>query len=183
MIRDRLAVESSVLAVVDVQGKLANLMWERERLFRNLDLLVRGCRLLGVPVIWMEHVPDKLGATAPEVAAALSGLSPLSKETFSCLDCPQFSEQLKGLDRRTLLLAGIESHVCVYQTAVDALAQGFRVEVVEDAVSSRTQENRERGLRRMEAAGAGLTSAEMLLFELQRVAVGETFRALSRLVR
>lgn len=179
----RLDPGSLVLAVVDVQGKLAQLMWNREQLFRNLNILIRGARLLEIPLIWMEHVPAKLGRTAPEIVEALDGLEPLAKNTFSCFDCPPFTHRLEALDRRTLLVAGIESHVCVYQTALDGIQAGYRVEVAADAVSSRTPENREAGIRRMESAGAGLTSVEMILFELQRVAEGEVFRTISALVR
>ncbi len=175
--------ESCVLTVVDVQGRLAELMWDREAMYRQLDRLIRGCRLLEVPVLWLEQVPEKLGPTVPEIRQALQGCRPLAKSTFSAFGCEEFRRELTGIGRSTLILAGIEAHVCVYQTALDALAEGYRVEVVGDAVSSRTQSNHHIALQRLRDAGAGILSTEMLLFELQRVAEGDLFRALSKLVK
>jgi nicotinamidase-related amidase len=178
-----LAADSCVLTVVDLQGRLAELMWRRESLLRELDRLIRGCRLLQVPVLWLEQVPEKLGPTVAEIRQALEGCRPISKSTFSGFGCGEFRQELAKTGRSTLILAGIEAHVCVYQTALDALADGYRVEVVGDAVSSRTESNLRFALQRLRDAGAGVSSTEMLLFELQRMADGDTFRALSKLVK
>lgn len=174
---------SCVLTVVDVQGRLAELMWHRESLFRELGRLIRGCRLLEVPVLWLEQVPEKLGLTVEEIREALGGCRPISKSTFSGFGCEEFRRELAKTGRTTVILAGIEAHVCVYQTALDGLAEGYRVEIVGDAVSSRTESNLRFALQRLRDAGAGVTSTEMLLFELQRVAEGDSFRSLSKLVK
>jgi len=179
----RIRKEDVLLVVVDVQGKLARLVWRHEDLFERLGTLVKGLRALGVPIVWTEQVPEKLGPTVPEVAALLDGLVPLAKSSFSCCGAAEFMRQIEDSGRSVIVLAGIETHVCVYQTALDLLDAGKHVEIVEDAVSSRTEENRQAALRRLSAMGAGLTTVEMLLFELQKIAEGDSFRLLNRLVR
>lgn len=175
--------DETVLAVIDVQGKLADTVFQRDRLLSNLKVLIQGFRILDIPILWTEHVPEKLGSTIEALQSELEGLAPIWKNTFSCAREEKFSQGLRTLKRNTVVLSGIETHVCVYQTAIDLLDQGLRVEVVADAVSSRTPENRKVGLNRMLAAGASGTSVEMLLFELQKIAGGDTFRRLIRLIK
>ncbi len=179
-----LSITDTALIVIDVQGKLAQLMYNKDHLFANLTRMVKGAQILGLPIVWTEQVPEKLGPTLPELAGLLSASAqPVSKASFSCCGHPPFLEQVQALNRRQLLLTGIETHICVYQTAVDLLRLGFEVQVVADAVSSRTAENRQIGLDRIRAAGGVVTSTEMALFELVRVAQGDAFRQISRLVK
>lgn len=175
--------ERTVLVVIDVQGKLAQLMHEKDRLFKSVRALVQGARILGIPMLLTEQVPEKLGPTVPEVREVMSDCEPIWKNTFSCVREGVFKEKLEALGRHNVIVAGIETHVCVYQTVRDLLELGSRVEIVTDAVSSRRAENRDIGLTRMKSEGAYLTSVEMVLFELQEVAEGEKFRELSRLIR
>ena len=172
-----LKMENTVLLLVDIQGKLAHVMHEKERLFDNLQKLIKGIRVLGIPVLWVEQNPDGLGPTIPEVADLLPDSTPISKMSFSSCRNDRFLQALKNLDRNQVLIAGIEAHICVYQTAVDLVDMGVEVQVVTDAASSRTPENKAIGLQRMRDAGAGLTSVETALFELLEVAEGETFKA------
>jgi len=158
-------------------------MQDRESLYKNLVILAKGAQALGIPILWNEQVPEKLGPTIPELSEALPGLKPMAKSCFSCWKNPAFAEGLRRSGRRQLLLAGIEAHVCVYQTAMDLIREGYEVHVVADAISSRTASNRAIGLERMTEAGAALTSTEMALFELVQVAEGERFRQIARLVR
>jgi nicotinamidase-related amidase len=178
-----LKLDETVLVVIDVQGKLAQIMHERNRLFNSLEVLIRGAKLLGLPILLTEQVPEKLGSTVPEVRELLSDSEAMSKNSFSCLRDGVFRERLEALGRCNVILAGIETHVCVYQTSRDLLELGYRVEVVTDAVSSRSAENRSIGLTRMKSEGAYLTSVEMVLFELQEVATGERFRGLAKLIK
>lgn len=173
----------AILVIVDVQGKLAQLMFDKESLFANQQRMARGAKTLGIPILWNEQNPLGLGATIPELAEILTGQQPLVKNTFSCCGNPAFGERIKASGRRQVLLVGIETHVCVYQTAQDLLQQGFQVEVVADAVSSRTESNKRLGLERMKALGAGITSTEMALFELLRVAEGDKFKAILKSVK
>lgn len=173
----------TVLVLVDVQGKLAQMMHQRDELFRNLRILARGMQLLDIPIILMEQTPEKLGSTVPEVTAVLGDIEPIKKKTFSCAGELEFRARLKELEPSDVVLAGIEAHVCVYQTAADLIGQGFGVHLVVDAVSSRTESNRKAGVRRILSDGGHATTTEMLLFELQRSAEGDVFRELIKLVR
>lgn len=175
--------DNTALVLIDVQGKLASLMHQREELYRNLEILIKGAQVLELPILWLEQYPQGLGPTIPEVAALLEGQQPLAKLCFSACGLPEFRQALRQSNRRRVLLAGIEAHICVYQTCRDLLDQGYGVEVVGDAVSSRIAENKKTGLDRMTQAGAVLTSVEMALFELLRVAGTPQFKEIARLVK
>ena len=178
-----LKVQGCVCALIDVQEKLLRAMHRPEALVANLEKLLRGLRVLGVPVIWLEQNPRGLGPTVEPLARLLSGQQPLTKLSFSCCRCPAFAHELARTERGQVLLAGIEAHVCVYQTARDLLAQGYEVEVAADGVSSRAPENVDLALRRLSAEGAALTSVEMCLFELLGVAEGPVFRELLAIIK
>jgi len=178
-----LTIQDTCLLIVDVQGKLAHLMHEKEKLFDNLRKLIQGIRILGAPILWAEQNPAGLGPTVAEVAGALDGLEAIAKMSFSCTGNAQFMEAIKRLDRRQVLIAGIETHICVYQTTAGLLEMGYGVQVVADAVSSRTPENKAIGLQKMRDAGASLTSVETALFELLAVAEGEAFKAMLNIVK
>lgn len=179
----KLDLKKTVLVLIDVQGKLAQAMHRKEDLFANLVKLVQGAQALGLPILWLEQNPDGLGSTIPELAGLLAEHQPIIKFSFSACGENAFMKALTHLNRRQLLLAGIETHVCVYQTAADLCGQGYDVQVVADAVSSRTPENRKIGLHRIRTAGASLTSVETALFELVAVARGEVFKRLLRIVK
>jgi nicotinamidase-related amidase len=145
--------------------------------------MIKGAQVLDIPIIWNEQLPDKLGTTIPEVREALKEASPLVKNTFSCCGNDTFSHQLGALDREQVLLVGMETHVCVYQTAIDLLEAGYEVYLVADAVSSRSLENKQIGIEAIRDAGAKLTSVEMCLFETLGVAEGERFRQIINIVK
>jgi nicotinamidase-related amidase len=178
-----LKTEDVVLLLVDVQGKLAHLMHAKERLFRNLQTLVKGIQALDVPIIWMEQNPAGLGPTISEIAELLPDNTPITKMSFSCCQNEQFVGALSAINRKDVLVAGIETHICVYQTTAELIGLGYRVHVVADAVSSRTAENKAIGLQKMKDAGASLTSVETVLFELLGAAEGETFKAMLEIVK
>lgn len=176
--------DNTALLVIDVQGRLAQVMHEKEALFANVERMIKGAKILELPILWSEQVPEKLGPTLPEFAELLADSGqPISKASFSCCGVEPFMTALKATGRKQILVAGIETHVCVYQTALDLLNLGYEVQLVTDAVSSRTLENRALGIERIKEAGATLTGTEMALFELLRVAEGDQFRAISKLVK
>ena len=175
--------KTAILVIIDVQGKLAQIMHDREDLVKNLQILISGAKLLETPIIWMEQLPDKLGPTIPEIQELLPDIEPIVKNVFSCARNEEFNGRLQELHGHDIILAGIESHVCVYQTAMDLLGQDFTVHVAADAVSSRTDSNKQLGLERMLLEGVVQTSVEMVLFELQGVATGDRFRKLAKLVK
>jgi len=178
-----LATHDTALLVVDIQEKLARAMYAREEFIANVQRLVQGARALGVPILWAEQNPKGLGPTVPEVAGLLHDLTPISKFCFSCAASESCMLQLRQLARSHVLVAGIETHVCVYQTALELLEKGFRVEVVADACSSRTLQNKQIGLDKMRGAGVAVTSVETALFELLKVAEGPLFKELLNIVK
>lgn len=180
---ERAAIDQSILVVVDVQGRLARLMHESEAMIRQQQILIRGCRLLDVPVVWAEQLPDKLGATVDELQAPLEGLAPCAKSNFGCFGDPALRERIEHSGRRQVLLAGIETHVCVWQTAAALIEAGYSVHVIADAVSSRNAFNRDIGLQRMARAGAHPSNVEMVLFELMVDATHPKFRDVTRLLK
>ncbi len=179
----RLTPDQAVLVLIDVQEKLAAVMHERTCLVDALQRLIRGARALGLPVLRLEQYPQGLGSTIPEVAGLLPDVPSIAKLSFSAWGSSEFRQRLEATGRQQVLLAGIEAHVCVYQTALDLLAAGYTVEVVSEAVSSRAAANRVRGLERMREAGARLTGVEMALFELLRTAEAPAFKEIARLVK
>jgi nicotinamidase-related amidase len=152
--------------VVDVQGKLARLMYDKQVLFKNIQILIKAAKILNVPILWCQQCPDALGPTVPEIEQILTDNGPIDKSAFSCCGAEQFNIKLNEAERHQVLLCGIETHVCVYQTAVDLLRKGFRVDVIADAVSSRTQENKQIAINRLAAEGVNISCTEMALFEL-----------------
>ncbi|MDD9305028.1 MAG: hydrolase [Desulfobacter sp.] len=175
--------ENCVMLLVDVQGQLANLMYEKDQLFERLEIMIRGMKILGIPIVWMEQIPSKLGPTTERIARLMTDQSPIEKFSFSCWKEPEFLSAFEALGRRQVLLTGIETHICVCQTGLDLIRQGCQVQVVADCVSSRTQENKQIGIDRLSRAGAEVTSVEMAFFELMKVARGEAFRQIIKLVK
>ncbi|MEI6638423.1 MAG: hydrolase [Chlorobium sp.] len=175
--------EETLLLLIDVQGKLAESVVHPEALASNISKLLRGCTTLGVPVLVTEQYPKGLGHTLEALMELLPGNIPVEKKTFSCCGTPQFMRQLRSYNRNDILVAGIETHVCVYQTSVELIEFGYNVHLVTDAVSSRIEGNKLLGIRCIEKAGASLTSTEMALFELLRVAEGERFKAISKIAK
>ncbi len=173
----------AALVVVDVQGRLAECMDGADRLLPAVRRLILGWRALGLPVLVTEQVPAKLGPTRPELADAVSGLTPIPKSSFSCCGEPAFLRALEATGLRRVLLCGIETHVCVWQTARDLLRAGYAVEVCVDAVSSRSAAHREVALARMRDEGARGTVVEMALLEQVGTAAAPTFRAVHALIK
>ena len=173
----------TAIIIVDVQDKLTAVIHNRELLVANLSKLVRGARALGLPIIWVEQVPDRMGPTIPELRELLAGSTPIPKRTFSCAGDPAFMKALQNTGRRTVLLAGIETHVCIAQTATDLADAGYQVCVVADAVSSRTPENRQIGLDIVRQGGGSITGVESLLFRLLGSADHPAFKEILRIVK
>jgi nicotinamidase-related amidase len=178
-----LTTENSALILIDVQEKLVRAMPAKERFVDNTLKLVEGSRILGLPVLWTEQNPAGLGPTLPEIAGLLTDQNPLSKLSFSCCGNEEFLKELKKLNRPNLLVAGIETHVCVYQTAADLVDLNYAVQIVADAVASRTAENKQIGLEKCKQAGAGLTGTETVLFELLKIAKGDKFKEIIKVVK
>ena len=178
-----LTTDSTIFLLVDVQGKLAHSMHAREQLFGNLKKIIKGMRVLEVPIVWAEQNPNGLGPTVPEVAGLLGDLQAMPKYSFSCYKNEDIRQSIEALNRPNVLVAGIETHVCVYQTVRDLIKASYNVQIVADAVSSRTIDNKQIGLEKCRNSGAEVTSVETVLFELLDVAEGERFKKILDIVR
>jgi len=175
--------QNCCLVVIDVQGKLAQLMHDKDTLFKNIRILIQAVKELFIPILWCRQVPEALGATVPEIADLLTGSLPINKSAFSCCGTEEFNAALQKLDRRQILLCGIEAHVCVYQTAVDLLRKGYETSVIADAVSSRTLQNKQIALERMISEGIHISCVEMALFELLKTADHPKFKQIAALIK
>ncbi|HXU14473.1 MAG TPA: hydrolase [Terriglobales bacterium] len=165
------------LIVIDVQEKLLPAIFERDRVVKNSQLLVRAAGILNFPTIATTQYAKGLGETVADLKSLLPS-NPIDKQMFSCFGSDVFCSMLKRLPgrRNTLLLCGMESHICVAQTALAALREGYMVHVASDAVSSRTPWNLNIGLDRMRAAGAVISSTEMIIYELLHSSATEEFK-------
>ena len=183
MLPDALTVDKTVLLLIDFQERLFPVMHEKEKLLNNVLKLIKGAMTLEIPVIITEQYPKGLGPTLPEIKHLLPDVKPVEKVCFACSDEPAFAAALDAVKRKQVLIAGIEAHICVYQTAA-ALARSFyQVEVVGDCVASRDPENRMAALFKLGSGGVGITTTEMALFELLKVAKGDKFKAISAIIK
>ena len=173
----------SALLVVDVQERLWAVMRERQLLAERIGIAIRGCRLLQVPVFLTEQYPRGLGPTIAPIREALEDLQPLVKMTFSCCGLTELPQALKQKGIEQVILAGIEAHVCVLQTALDLIAGGFQVHLLADAVTSRHPVDEEIALRRLSRQGVVLSTVETALFELMTTAEAPEFKEISKLIK
>lgn len=178
--RRPLEAENCALIVVDIQEKLLSGIFEKERLVKNSQLLIRLAGILKIPTLMTTQYAKGLGNTTAEITSLLPETQPIDKQMFGCFGSDVFCSAVKRLpgQRTTLLLCGMECHICVTQTALGALREGYIVHVASDAVSSRSEWNWKIGLERMRAAGAVLSSTEMMTYELLRSSGAPAFKEL-----
>ena len=176
--------DAALLVVVDMQEPFLRNVWQRERVVHNVGLLIRGCGVLGVPVVATLQYAHRMGGVVPEVSSALPArCNPVDKVCFSCAGSSEFMGRLDRAGRRQVILCGVETHICICQTALDLIASGYQVHVVADAVSSRTELNWKLGLRRMEQGGVLVASSEGVLYELMVKAGTPEFKQIVALVK
>jgi nicotinamidase-related amidase len=175
--------DEAVLAVVDIQERLAAVMKKREQVVANCLHLIAAAGMLGMPVIVTEQYPRGLGPTVDEIKGALPSVSPVEKIAFSSCEEPGFMEAILRTGRRKVILAGMETHICVLQTCLGLLKQGYHVHLVRDAVCSRAKDNFLAGIEMARDAGAAITSTETVLFQLLERAGTEEFKAVSRRIK
>jgi nicotinamidase-related amidase len=176
--RRPLQAEHCSLVVVDIQERLLPPIFEKDRMVRNSQLLIRLANVLKMPVLATTQYVKGLGPIIPDIASLLPPTPAINKMEFGCFGSDEFCSAVKSLpgNRNTLLLCGMESHICVTQTALGALNAGYLVHVASDAVSSRSEWNWKIGLRRMEAAGSVISSTEMMMYELMRASGTAVFK-------
>ncbi|ARJ38134.1 hydrolase [Sporosarcina sp. P21c] len=178
-----LQTNQTVFVLVDVQGKLAQIVNESKELHDNLEKLIKGLQVLDIPILWLEQYPDGLGATTESLSNLLREQQPIAKMTFSAMGNEEFVKQLNELGRKQVLIAGIETHICVYMTAADLVMQGYEVEVVVDAVTSRTEANKMIGLQKMKHLGVSGTCVETALYELLGEAGTDEFKRVLKVIK
>lgn len=179
----RVTADASIGLVVDIQERLFPHIADRQALLDRTRLLIRGLNILGLPMLVTQQYTKGLGPTIPEIRELFTDSLVLEKRSFSCMDDAVIAARLKAAGRRFVLIAGIETHVCILQTALDLKAAGFQPVVVTDCVSSRSLADKETALRRLACEGVILTGSESLLFELLRTSESPRFKEISSLVK
>ncbi len=178
-----LSKEKTILVLIDIQEKLLKVVWKKEELLSNLSKLIRAFKILDIPILLTEQYPEGMGRTDKSISELMNQIEPIEKFCFSCLGKDDFQAKLKSSGRKQVVLAGIESHVCVLQTALDLLDQGYFVYVPYDGVSSRKESDYGNALQRMQKEGVVVGSIESAIFELLKVADSPVFRQILRIIK
>lgn len=176
-------IDKSVMLLIDVQERLSQVMYEKEKLFESLEIIIKSMKILDIPIIWLEQIPEKLGHTIPRLSQHLNRNEPIEKFSFSCCNEPEFVSKFKEIGRTQVILTGIETHICVFQTAFNLIEQGNEVQVVNECVSSRTKENKDIGIQRILQSKGKLASLEMVLFELLQNTKVDKFKKIIKLIK
>lgn len=174
----------SQLVIVDVQAKLSSVMPKpaMNDVIKNCGILAQVAQMLDIPVIVTEQYPEGLGETVPALSQHLHNIKPIAKTVFSACAVPKFKSHLQR-DKSQIILVGLEAHICVLQTALDLLAQGKQVFVLEDAIISRNEDNKRNAINRMAAAGCIISNTESVVFEWLGSASHDSFKAISKLIK
>ncbi len=172
-----------LLLIVDIQKKMLDLCEDKEKIIKNTSALIQTSNQLNIPVIFSVHNRDKLGTCLNELSNTIKNPIILNKLEFSCFENNKLCSAIKKTGKRTLLLAGIETHICIFHTGANGLRLGYKVHVAADGVGSRTLFNWKTGINRLEKSGAVISSTEMIIFELLNRAGTSDFRALLPLIK
>jgi len=179
-----LSLGNSIGLIIDIQSKLLPHIYENEKLIESNIRLIRGLRLLGVPIIITEQYPEGLGETDVSLIEALGNdYQPIIKDTFSCIGCETFLDKIKEIGRKNVIVSGIETHICVMQTVRDLIASDFNPFVVVDCVSSRKSHDKQYGLERMFREGAFPATYESVLMEIANTSKHPNFKELSKIIK
>lgn len=179
----RVPKDSVVALVVDIQERLFPHINGHDELAKNVEILIKGLQALEVPVVVSEQYKKGLGDTIESIETLVDQVPHVEKMAFSCCDEPKLMEKIELSSKRFVILAGMETHICVLQTAIDLLERGYHPVVIEDCVSSRTAANKKTAIERMRQEGVIVSSYESILFELCRYAGSESFKTISKLIK
>ena len=175
--------ENTGFLIVDVQEKLMQVMGQKQRIIENINKLLLLSKLYELPFILTEQYPKWLGSTLPEIKESLPSCEPVSKLHFNCCDVEAFNERLNSVNIKTIILAGVESHICIFQTCVSLLDKGYQVHIPQDAVGSRTDENWHVGLELSKKAGAIITSTESVIYQILKKAGTKEFKQMLKVMK
>jgi nicotinamidase-related amidase len=179
----RINREQACGLIIDIQDKLFPHIYKNEIIAGNTAILIRGLKILELPLILTQQYTPGLGETISLIRDLMPGLAHVEKNSFSCCDEPAFKNSLKQLNKRFVIITGMEAHVCVLQTVLDLLADSYIPVVVENCISSRNNRDKKTAIERMRQEGAIITTYESILFELTRFAGTSQFKEISRLVK
>jgi len=179
----RITKDDSLALIIDIQDRLFPHMFNREELLRNMLVLIEGLQILEIPMIVTQQYTKGLGSTIEPLIIKFEDFDPVEKISFSCCDESAVIKKLNFKNKKFIIVAGIESHVCVLQTVIDLVENGYIPVVVEDCISSRKENDKKISVERMRQEGAVISTYESLLLELCRIAGSETFKAISRLIK
>lgn len=175
--------DNAILLIIDIQERLAPVMKVRDSVVHNCLHLIELATTYTIPIVVTEQYPKGLGKTVGEIRDALQDYSPIEKLTFSCCEEPTFLIEMKKTGRKSVILTGMETHVCVLQTCIGLIQEGFHVHLVKDAVCSRSKKNWEISAEFMRDAGAVVTCTETVLFQVLQIAGTEEFKAISKRIK
>ncbi len=179
----RILKENCTALVIDIQEKLFPVIAEKENLLANCLKLIEGLQVLGIPAAFTQQYSKGLGDTLSEIKSCVNTFNFIEKNTFSCLDEPVYEEYLKKSGKTVVLICGIESHVCVLQTAVDLHEKGYQPVVISDCISSRNLVEKKIAMKRFSLEGIRISTVESILFELTRSAADLNFKSISKLIK
>lgn len=179
----RILKENTLGLVIDYQERLLPHIYENQQLLANTLILIEGLKALAIPIIVTEQYRKGLGVTVPEIKDLFSPFNPIEKVSFSCYDDQAFGKALAATGQKSVVICGIEAHVCVLQTAIDLMESNYVPVVVANCISSRKPDDKQTAIKRMRQEGIIITSCEAILFELCRVAGTDPFKAISKLVK
>lgn len=179
----RIKKENTIGVVIDIQSRLYPFIQDADTLTKNNTILIKGLRVLNIPIVVTQQYTKGLGETIPELAEALGEYKHIEKTAFSCCDEPRFNEDLALASKMYVVVTGIEAHVCVMQTVNDLIGQGYIPVVVEDCIGSRNPNDKKIAIERMRQSGAIITTYESILFELLKYSGTDQFREISQLVK
>ena len=175
--------ENTGLLVIDVQENLLPVMGQKQRVIGNIIKLLNLSTLFSLPVLLTEQYPKWLGPTMSEIIESLPDYQPITKLHFNCCEVDAFEERLKSVGLNSIIVTGVESHICIFQTCVSLLERGYLVQVPQDAVDARTEENWRVGLELMKKAGAVITSTEAVIYQILKKAGTREFKKMLKIMR
>ena len=177
-------VNDCVIVLIDIQDRLVSMLNKQEPIVKNTTILANAANILDIPIVLTEQYPQGLGGTIPDIVLNLEQSIPIIEKTsFSALQTIEFSDKLKSLNKKTIIIAGIETHICVYQTTMDLIDAGYNVVVAKDACASRSTDCFKSGIQQMKDAGAIISNVEIILFELLKTSKHPHFKAIQALIK
>jgi len=180
----RILAEDTLALIIDFQEKLVPVIHNNEELLHNTEILIKGLKTLGIPMVVTQQYTKGIGMTVPVISEAVGvGFTYYDKVTFSCVENEEILSKIEESGRKNIIICGIEAHICVLQTVIDLIEKGYHVIVVQDCVGSRKKNDCKIGMKRAMIEGAVPTTYESILFELTRVAKTDVFKEISRLIK